>query len=107
MNLNLDKGSWKRVRLGDVIRRSRKQVDPVSSGIERYVAGGHVDSEGITIKRWGHLGDGQMGSTFRYVFGPGQLLFVSARPYLRKVGVPDFGGIVADKTYVLDAVLEN
>lgn len=107
MSLNLDKGAWKRVRLGDVIRRSRKQVDPVSSGVERYVAGGHVDSEGVTIKRWGHVGDGQMGSTFRYVFGPGQLLFVSARPYLRKVGVPDFEGVVADKTYVLDAVPEN
>lgn len=107
MSLNLDKGTWKRVRLADVIRRSRKQVDPVSSGVERYVAGGHVDSEGITIKRWGDVGDGQMGSTFRYVFSPGQLLFVSARPYLRKVGVPDFGGVVADKTYVLDAVPEN
>ena len=44
-----------------------------------------------------------MGSTFRYLFKPGQVLFVSARPYLRKVGVPGFAGVVADKTYVLDA----
>lgn len=107
MSLNLDKSTWKRVRLGEVIRRSRTQVDPVSSGVERYVAGGHVDSEGVTIDRWGQVGDGQMGSTFRYVFQPGQILFVSARPYLRKVGVPDFSGVVADKTYVLDAVPEN
>jgi type I restriction enzyme S subunit len=107
MSLNLDKSTWKRVRLGDVIRRSRTQVDPVSSGVERYVAGGHVDSEGVTIERWGQVGDGQMGSTFRYVFEPGQVLFVSARPYLRKVGVPDFSGVVADKTYVLDAIPEN
>lgn len=107
MSLDLDKGTWKRVRLGDVVRRSRKQVDPMNSGIERYVAGGHVDSDGVIIERWGHVGDGQMGSTFRYVFGPGQVLFVSARPYLRKVGVPNFGGVVADKTYVLDAIPEN
>ncbi|MEU4641736.1 hypothetical protein [Micromonospora sp. NPDC023814] len=107
MSLNLDKSTWKRVRLGEVIRRSRTQVDPVSSGVERYVAGGHIDSEGVTIERWGHVGDGQMGSTFRYVFQPGQVLFVSARPYLRKVGVPDFSGVVADKTYVLDAIPEN
>ncbi|MGK5738920.1 restriction endonuclease subunit S [Micromonospora sp. URMC 103] len=107
MSLNLDKSTWKRVRLGEVIRRSRTQVDPVSSGVERYVAGGHVDSEGVTIERWGQVGDGQMGSTFRYVFKPGQVLFVSARPYLRKVGVPDFSGVVADKTYVLNAVPEN
>lgn len=107
MSLSLDKSTWKRVRLGDVIRRSRIQVDPVSSGVERYVAGGHIDSEGVTIERWGQVGDGQMGSTFRYVFQPGQVLFVSARPYLRKVGVPDFSGVVADKTYVLDALPEN
>ena len=48
-----------------------------------------------------------MGSTFRYVFEPGQILFVSARPYLRKTGVVDFSGVVADKTYVLDALPEN
>jgi type I restriction enzyme S subunit len=48
-----------------------------------------------------------MGSTFRYLFKPGQVLFVSARPYLRKVGVPDFAGVVADKTYVLDAAPGN
>ncbi|MFB9238379.1 hypothetical protein ACFFWC_22960 [Plantactinospora siamensis] len=107
MSLSLDKSTWKRVRLGEVIRRSRTQVDPVSSGVERYVAGGHVDSEGVMIERWGRVGDGQMGSTFRYVFNPGQVLFVSARPYLRKVGVPDFSGVVADKTYVLDAIPEN
>lgn len=107
MSLNLQKNTWKRVRLGDVIRRSRTQVDPLSSGVERYVGGGHVDSDGITIERWGHVDDGQIGSTFRYIFGPGQALFVSARPYLRKIGVPDFSGVVADKTYVLDALPEN
>jgi len=107
VTLNLEKNTWKRVRLGDVIRRSRMQVDPLSSGVERYVAGGHIDSEGVTIERWGHVDDGQMGSTFRYVFRPGQVLFLSARPYLRKVGVSDFSGVVADKTYVVDAVPEN
>jgi type I restriction enzyme S subunit len=107
VSLNLDKSSWKRVRLGDVIRRSRKQVDPLAAGVERYVAGGHIDSESLTVARWGDPNDGQMGSTFRYVFDPGQILFVSARPYLRKMGVVDFSGVVADKTYVLDAIPEN
>lgn len=107
MTLDLDRSTWKRVRLGDVIRRSRTQVDPVAAGVERYVAGGHIDGDGLVIERWGAVGDGQMGSTFRYVFRPGQVLFVSARPYLRKVGIPQFGGVVADKTYVLDAVPVN
>ncbi|MBE7324186.1 hypothetical protein IEQ44_05935 [Nocardioides sp. Y6] len=107
MSLNLDKSAWKRVRLGDVIRRSRRQVDPFEVGVERYVAGGHIDGDSITIDRWGDAGDGQMGSTFRYVFEARQVLFVSARPYLRKCGIVDFSGVVADKTYVLDAIPET
>jgi type I restriction enzyme S subunit len=107
VSLDVNKSTWKRVRLGDVVTRSRKQVDPIEEGIERYVAGGHIDSDSITVERWGDPTDGQMGSTFRYVFEPGQILFVSARPYLRKMGVVTFSGVVADKTYVLDASPEN
>ena len=107
MSLNLDRSNWKRVKLGDVVLRSRIQVDPVDGGVDRYVAGGHVDTESVIIQRSGDVADGQMGSTFRYLFKPGQVLFVSARPYLRKVGIPDFAGVVADKTYVLDAAPGN
>ncbi|MDT7722680.1 MAG: type restriction enzyme subunit [Mycobacterium sp.] len=90
-----------------MIRRSRTQVDPLEAGVERYVAGGHIDTDALTIDRWGNPSDGQMGSTFRYVFEPGQVLFVSSRPYLRKTGDVGFSGVVADKTYVLDAIPEN
>ncbi|MCX5145675.1 restriction endonuclease subunit S [Streptomyces sp. NBC_00320] len=107
MSLNLDKTTWKRVRLGDVIRRSRTQANPANGDVERYVGGGHIDSDSLTIERFGDVSDGQMGSTFTYVFQPGQILFVSARPYLRKSGVVNFSGVVADKTYVLDAAPEN
>ncbi|MFD8744056.1 restriction endonuclease subunit S [Streptomyces sp. NPDC002476] len=107
MSLNLDKTTWKRVRLGDVIRRSRTQVDPANGEVDRYVGGGHIDSGSLTVERFGDVDDGQIGSTFTYLFQPGQILFVSARPYLRKSGVANFSGVVADKTYVLDAVLEN
>lgn len=107
MSLNLDKTTWKRVRLGDVIRRSRTQADPANGDVDRYVGGGHIDSDSLTIERFGDVDDGQMGSTFTYLFQPGQVLFVSARPYLRKSGVVNFSGVVADKTYVLDAVPEN
>lgn len=107
MSLNLNRSTWKRVKLGDVILRSRTQVDPFEGNVDRYVAGGHIDSDSVIISRSGDVADGQMGSTFRYVFKPGQVLFVSARPYLRKSGVPDFAGVVADKTYVLEAVPDN
>src|SRR3954452_10610140 len=107
MSNGLDRSDWKRVQLGDVVRRSRVQADPLQAGVEHYVAGGHVDSETVIIDRWGSVDDGHMGSTFRYLFEPGQVLFVSARPYLRKVGVPDFEGVVADKTYVLSGEPEK
>ncbi|GAA4667221.1 restriction endonuclease subunit S [Streptomyces buecherae] len=107
MSLNLDKSTWKRVRLGDVIRRSRTQADPANGDVDRYVGGGHIDNHSLTIERFGDVNDGQMGSTFTYLFQPGQILFVSARPYLRKSGAVNFSGVVADKTYVLDAVPEN
>lgn len=107
MSFHLDTSDWKWVRLGDVLRRSRTQVDPLKEGVERYVGGQHIDGESITISRWGDPKDGQMGSTFRYVFSPGQVLFVSARPYLRKSGVVGFSGVVADKTYVLDAAPDS
>lgn len=107
MSLSLDRSQWRRVHLGDVVRRSRHQLEPVEKGIGRYVGGGHIDGQSLTITRWGDPSDGQMGSTFRYVFRAGQILFVSARPNLRKCGVVDFEGVVADKTYVLDAVPER
>lgn len=44
-----------------------------------------------------------MGSTFTYAFHPGDVLYVSASWYLRKVGVATFDGVVADKTYVLES----
>jgi len=107
VSLNLDRSTWKRVKLGDVVFRSRAQADPLKGDVDRYVAGGHIDTDSVIISRSGDVTDGQMGSTFHYFFKPGQVLFVSARPYLRKTGIPDFAGVVADKTYVLEAVPDN
>jgi type I restriction enzyme, S subunit len=107
VSLNLDRSTWKRVKLGDVVLRSRAQADPFKGDVDRYVAGGHIDTDSVIISRSGDVADGQMGSTFRYLFRPGQVLFVSARPYLRKTGVTDFTGVVADKTYVLEVTPNN
>jgi hypothetical protein len=98
----LDRGNWNRVRFGDVADRSREQASQNDGSIERYVAGGHFDAGAMKITRYGEPEDGGMGSTFTYVFHPGQVLYVSASWYLRKVGVADFDGVVADKTYVLE-----
>lgn len=95
----LPKG-WKWVRLGDVADRSRNQVESQSS-VVRYVAGGHFDEGAAEVTRFGVPEDGGMGSTFRYLFEPGDVLMVSASMYLRKVAVATVTGVVADKTYVI------
>lgn len=101
--LNLNRSAWTRVRFGDVVNRSREQAGQGGEAVERYVAGGHFDEGALNIVRHGVPDDGGMGSTFTYAFHPGQVLYVSASWYLRKVGVATFDGVVADKTYVLES----
>ncbi|RYF54625.1 MAG: restriction endonuclease subunit S [Comamonadaceae bacterium] len=101
MSLNLDRTTWKRVRFGTVVDRAREQWDQIDDSVGRYVAGGHFDDDAAEVTRYGIPDDGGMGSTFTYIFEPGDVLYVSASWYLRKTAVATFRGVVADKTYVL------
>lgn len=103
MNTDQVPNGWTRVRFGDVVRKVSTRVDPESSGIERYVAGEHMDSDELTIRRWGEVGDGYLGPAFHMRFTPGQVLYGSRRTYLRKVAVADFEGICANTTFVLES----
>ena len=103
MTLSINKSAWQRVRFGDVVDRSREQIDQAGGGVERYVAGGHFPDTAVEVTNFGSPDDGGMGSTFTYAFHPGHVLYVSASWYLRKVGVATFDGVVADKTYVLES----
>ncbi len=93
---------WRLVKFGDVVRKVNDRVDPDTVGIERYVAGEHMDTDGLTIRRWGEVGDGYLGPAFHMRFKPGQVLYGSRRTYLRKVAVADFEGITANTTFVLE-----
>lgn len=96
------KTGWTRVAFGDVVRQVRDRVDPEESGLERYVAGEHMDTDDLRIRRWGTIGDGYLGPAFHMRFNPGQVLYGSRRTYLRKVAVADFEGITANTTFVLE-----
>lgn len=98
---SLPKG-WRLVKFGDLVRKVNNRVDPESSGISRYVAGEHMDSDNLNITRWGIVGDGYLGPAFTMRFQPGQVLYGSRRTYLRKVAVADFEGICANTTFVLE-----
>lgn len=100
--LNLDKSTWNRVRLGDVVQPSKEKVDPTSGEVERYIAGEHMDSDDLKIHRWGEVGDKDLGPAFHRRFRAGQVLYGSRRTYLRKVAVAEFDGVCANTTFVLE-----
>lgn len=93
---------WRIVRFGDVVRNVNVTVDPAESGLERYIAGEHMDTDDLHIRRWGIIGDGYLGPAFHRKFVAGQVLYGSRRTYLRKVAVADFDGICANTTFVLE-----
>ena len=96
------KPGWTRVAFGDVVRQVRDHVDPATADLRRYVAGEHMDTNGLRIRRWGTVGDGYLGPAFHMRFRPGHVLYGSRRTYLRKVAVADFEGVTANTTFVID-----
>jgi type I restriction enzyme S subunit len=62
-----------------------------------------MNTDDLRIRRWGTIDDGYLGPAFHMRFKPGQVLYGSRRTYLRKVAVPDFAGICANTTFVLEA----
>lgn len=98
-----NKAGWTRVSFGDVVRKVNDKVDPWESGLERYVAGDHMDTDDLRIRRWGLIGDDYLGPAFHMRFKPGHVLYGSRRTYLRKVALADFEGITANTTYVLES----
>ncbi|MDY0280471.1 MAG: restriction endonuclease subunit S [Salinivirgaceae bacterium] len=98
-----DRKGWKRVRFGDVVQMLKEQVDPLSGEVERYVAGEHMESENVHIRKWGKVGDGYLGPAFIRRFRKGQVLYGSRRTYLKKVALAEFDGVTANTTFVLQA----
>lgn len=90
------------VKFGDVVRQCKEKVDREDNPFERYVEGGHMDSEDIHIRRWGEFGEDYVGPAFHRIFRSGQVLYGSRRTYLKKVAVAEFDGITANTTFVLE-----
>lgn len=101
-NNKTQKPAWRRVKFGDVVRQCKEKADPETSGLERYIAGDHMDTDDLRLRRWGEIGSGYLGPAFHMRFKPGQVLYGSRRTYLRKVAVADFDGICANTTFVLE-----
>lgn len=93
---------WRIVRFGEVVQQMKNKIDPIAAGLERYVAGEHMDTDDLRIRRWGNVGEGYLGPAFTAHFVPGQVLYGSRRTYLRKVAVADFEGVCANTTFVME-----
>lgn len=98
----ISRAGWTSVAFGDVVRKVNDKVDPWDSGLERYVAGEHMDTDDLRIRRWGLIGNDYLGPAFHMRFKPGHVLYGSRRTYLRKVALADFEGITANTTFVLE-----
>lgn len=93
---------WSKVRFGDVVHSVKEDVNPETSGLERYIAGEHMETDNLHITSWGNIGNGYLGPAFHRKFVKGQVLYGSRRTYLRKVAVAEFDGICANTTLVLE-----
>jgi type I restriction enzyme S subunit len=90
------------VRFGNVVHSVKVDVNPETSGFQRYVAGEHMETDNLHITSWGNIGNGYLGPAFHRKFVKGQVLYGSRRTYLRKVAVAEFDGICANTTLVLE-----
>ena len=97
----------RRVKFGDVVREVKEKIDRDNNPYEYYVAGDHMDSEDLKIRRYGRFDTDDVGPAFVRVFKPGQVLYGSRRTYLKKVCYADFAGITANTTFVLETKDEN
>ena len=91
-----------KVRFGDVVKDVKLNVDRSNNPYEYYVAGDHMDSEDLNIRRRGRFSTDDVGPAFIRIFKRGQVLYGSRRTYLKKVAVADFDGICANTTFVFE-----
>ena len=96
-----------KVQFGDIVRDVKINVDRSKNPYDYYVAGDHMDSEDLTIRRYGNFATDDVGPAFTRIFKPGQILYGSRRTYLKKVAVADFIGICANTTFVLESKNES
>lgn len=97
----------KRVNFGDIVREVKVQVDRNNNPYIHYVAGDHMDSMDLTIRRKGSFATDDVGPAFIRIFKPGQVLYGSRRTYLKKIAVADFEGICSNTTFVLETKDSN
>lgn len=101
--MKIDKSNWKKVTLKDVAVKTGENI-PLNHRKKGgyYIGGEHFNSADFNIKSRGIISDDYLGPAFHMVFKPGQTLYLSRNPQLQKVAYPNFVGICANTTYILE-----
>ena len=100
----VSQSTWPKVTFGDVVNYIKDRVPDINiCGLTEYIRGEHFEPGNLRLIDRSKLGDGKHGSAFCMRFQPGDVLYVSRNPQLRKAAVADFEGICANTTYVCRA----
>lgn len=89
------------VKFEDVATRVNTKEDRHNTDLVYYVGGDHIDSESLKVSKRGIIKGAPLGPMFYFGFKPGDILFVTRNPHLRKCAMVDFAGICSEKTLVI------
>lgn len=92
---------WRKFRFDEMATMVIDRVDdPSKANVDRYVGLEHLDSDSLTIRRWGSPADVK---ATKLRFRAGDIIFGRRRVYQRKLAVADFDGICSAHAMVLRA----
>ena len=89
------------VRFGDVAERVNTKEDRFKTDLVYYVGGEHIETGELKVAGRGIIKEADLGPMFYFGFKPGDILFVTRNPHLRKSAKVDFAGICSEKTLVI------
>ena len=83
---------WAWRRIGDVVEIETASMKPVSGSLYTYIGLEHLEGETGAFLGVREV-DGRKMQSSKYLFDPSHVLYGKLRPYLNKVGLPEFEGI--------------
>jgi type I restriction enzyme, S subunit len=101
---------WKIVKLGEVVEYIKEKIhDREEWKVDRYIGGQHFDEGEIRITKSAPIEGNELviGSAFHMKFKPGQVLYVTRNPRLRKGGMVNFEGVCSNVTFTLESKKEK
>lgn len=95
------KKAWQTYRFGQMAIMVNDRIDnPAEADVEHYVGLEHLDSDSLTIRRWGRPSDVE---ATKLRFHAGDIIFGRRRVYQRKLALAHFDGICSAHAMVLRA----